>query len=66
MTSRRETIISEIADRVSDILYYRRQEDEELPPGSIGEAVRQGEITVDEMVQVFREELEQGLSTREA
>lgn len=50
-----------ISDLVSNFLYYDRKEDEDLPKGAIDKAVKRGEITVDEMVQAFREELEKGL-----
>ena len=46
-----------IEDLVKDFLYYDRREDEDLPVGEIERAVRDGEITVDEMVSAFRAEL---------
>jgi len=57
MPDRRQNILDEISDRVSDFLYYRRKEDEELGVGEIEEAIQQGEITVDEIVDHFRAEL---------
>jgi len=61
MPDRRQIIFNEITDRVSDILYYQRKEDEELPVGAIEEAIAQGEITVDEIVNHFKAELEENL-----
>lgn len=51
--TRRERILLIIEDRVSDILYYHRKEDDDLPVGAIEEAIRAGEITVDEMMHAF-------------
>jgi hypothetical protein len=57
----KEHILGVISDLVSNFLYYDRKEDGDLPKGAIDKAVRDGEITVDEMVQAFREELEKGI-----
>lgn len=46
-----------ICDLVSDFLYYDRKEDEELPVGAIEELIENGDISVDEIVGIFREEL---------
>lgn len=59
--SRRQLILTHVDDLVSDFLYYDRKEDEDLPKGSIQEAVLAGEITADEIVATFRECLERGL-----
>ncbi len=55
--SRRELILAVVSDAVTDLMYYDRKEDEELPRGAIEEAVAAGEITYEEMVDKFREEL---------
>jgi hypothetical protein len=55
---RREKIIVTVKDLVGDFMYYGRKEDEELPVGEIEAAVNNGEITVDEIVNVFRSELD--------
>jgi len=57
--SRRKTIINTVTDLVSDFLYYDRKEDEELSRGDIEAAIRQGDITLDEIVQVFRGKIEE-------
>jgi hypothetical protein len=61
MTDRREIILGTIADLVSDLLYYDRKNDEDLKVDEIDEAVREGEIAVDEMVEKFRQELRENL-----
>lgn len=55
--SKKQTILNTISDLVSDLLYYDREGDEELGVGAIDYAVRSGLITIDEMVDHFREEL---------
>ena len=47
-----------ILNNISDILYYDRKEDEDLPLGEIEKAVKSGDITVEEMVEAFRKELQ--------
>lgn len=54
----REHIIGTIGDMVSDLLYYNRKEDEDLPVGAIEQAVKDGVITVEELVECFKEEIE--------
>lgn len=53
----REIILDTVTDLVSDFMYYDRKEDEELPHGAIEGAVERGEITVDEIVEAFRDKL---------
>ncbi len=50
-------ILNVTDDLVSGFLFYDRKEDEELPRGKIEEAVKSGEITVDEIVEQFRASL---------
>jgi len=59
--SRRERIINILRDSISDLLYYDRKEDEDLPRGGIEEAVRNGEITVENMITIWGNELRKGL-----
>ena len=54
-------ILGTIEDMISDFLYYDRKGDEELRVGDIDKAVRDGVVTVDEMVNKFREGLEKHL-----
>lgn len=50
-------ILDTITDLASNFLYYDRKESD-LRVGMIEEAVKLGYITVDDMVNKFREELE--------
>lgn len=60
--SRKQTILNTVDDAVSNLLYYDRKEDEKLPRGAIEEALKAGEITVEEMVSKFESALRAGLS----
>ena len=59
--STRENILATISDAVADFLYYDRKEDESLPRGAIDQAVKDGTITVEEMVREFETRLREGL-----
>ncbi len=61
MTDRADLILLTLQDLVSNFLYYDRKEDEELPRGEIEDAIEAGEISLDEIVAKFREELEKYL-----
>jgi len=50
-------ILDSVSDLVSDFLYYDRKEDEELPVDKIEELVKDGVITVDEIIDKFTKEL---------
>lgn len=50
-----------ISDMIADFLYYDRKEDDVLTRGMIDEMVIVGEITIDDMVEMFREHLTKGL-----
>lgn len=54
----KQTILNRISDLCSNFLYYDRKEDEKLSMEQLNEAVKTGEITVDEMVAEFRKHLE--------
>ena len=58
MQTRKELIELTVMDLVSSFLYYDRKEDEDLPRGEIEEAIRSKEITTDEIVELFKSELE--------
>ena len=62
MTPRKQIIINTIKDLVGGLLYYDRKEDEDLPRGAIEDALLEEEITIDEIVQCFSDELRKGLS----
>ena len=52
-----------VSDLITDFLYYDRKEDDQLPCGMIEDAVKDGKITVDEIVDLFRTHLTEGLGT---
>jgi hypothetical protein len=54
MPDRRQLILAAVDDLAADLTYDDRKEDEDLPSGSIGDAVRAGEITIGEMTEAFR------------
>ncbi len=64
--TRRERIINILTDNISTMLYYDRKEDEDLPRGGIEEAIKAGEITVDEMIKIWSAELIDGLGDTDA
>lgn len=53
----KQLILGYIEDLVSDFVYYGRKEDEDLSMEQLNEAVKSGEITIDEMVEKFRQGL---------
>jgi hypothetical protein len=57
MKTRREIILSVVEDLVADFMFYDRKEDADLPRGAIEEAVEAGEVTYDEIIEVFAKEL---------
>lgn len=57
----RRLIEATVEDLVSNFLYYDRKEDEDLPRGAIEEAIANGVVTVEEIVQLFHSELIEGL-----
>ena len=50
-----------VSDLISDFLYYDRKEDSQLPRGMIEDAIAEGKITVDEIIDLFRVHLTKGL-----
>jgi hypothetical protein len=54
----KETILATIGDLCADFLYYDRKEDEDLSADDLQEAIEDGIITIDEMVEEFRRILE--------
>ncbi|AZA82204.1 hypothetical protein C1637_09760 [Chryseobacterium lactis] len=55
----KEIILNTIDDLCSDFTYYDRKEDEQLSMEQLDETVKSGEITIDEMVERFRKNLEE-------
>lgn len=50
--TRREHIEAELDDMITDLFYYDRKECEHLPVGAIEEAVKAGEITAEEIIEI--------------
>jgi len=57
----KQQILDTITDLCSNFLYYDRKEDEDLSAEDIKDAVKSGEITIDEMVEEFRKHLKNSL-----
>ena len=57
----KEHILGTVDDLVSSFLYYDRQEDEQLTVGDIDSAIEKGDITIDEIVNKFRECIVSGI-----
>lgn len=57
----KEAVLGRVQDLVSDLLWYDRKEDEELPRDAIEQMVKRGELTVEEMVSAFEEALREGV-----
>ena len=53
----KDLILGKIQDLVSDFTYYNRKNDEELSSEDLEKAVRDGEVTIDEMVAEFKKHL---------
>jgi hypothetical protein len=54
----KQLILDNISDSVSNLLYYNRKEDDNLTIKKLNKAIKDGEITIDEMVAEFRKHLE--------
>jgi hypothetical protein len=57
----KQTILIAISDLCSDFLYYDRIDDKELSAEQLQDAVKNGVITIDEIVDEFRKHVENGL-----
>lgn len=55
----KKKILNTISDMCANFLYYDRKGDKELSRDQLYSAVKQGDITIEEMVAEFREQLEQ-------
>lgn len=53
----KDDILFTIDDLVDDFLYYDRKEDNILPRGKTQELIKLGVITIDEIIERFRERL---------
>ena len=59
----KSVILSNVDDLVSDLLYYDRKEDDFLPRGAIEKAIKDGDITVEEILNKFSECLKSGIDS---
>jgi len=57
----RKRILGTVTDLISNFLYYDRKEDEELGVGEIEDAIKRGDITVEEIISLFESELRDGI-----
>lgn len=57
----KEKILNLVDDLVADLLYYGREEDVELPLGSIEKAIENGEVTEQEIVTQFHQSFFDGI-----
>lgn len=60
-TDTKALILATVDDAVSDLMYYGRKGDEELPPGAIQLALDDGIVTVAEMVAQFEKAIRAAL-----
>ena len=60
-TVTKEMILGTVSDLVTDLLYYDRKEDEDLPRGAIEKAIETEVITLEEIIKHFSCELTQNL-----
>jgi hypothetical protein len=61
MVGIKQNILFTIDDLVGSFMYYDRKEDPELPVDAIEEAIKDGTISVDEIIDEFASELRRGL-----
>jgi hypothetical protein len=59
--TQKDYILGIVKDLCADFLYYDRKEDEDLSGDELEEAVKNGIVTIDEMVETFREVLVKNL-----
>jgi len=57
MSDIKQKILDTVCDLVSDFMFYDRKEDDDLPRGAIEQAVHDGEITYEEIIDKFKEQL---------
>lgn len=57
MKTRAETVLTTAEDMMSKFLCYDRKEDDQLPVGEIEEAIRSGEVSIEQILDVVRRSL---------
>lgn len=58
---KRQYILNSITDAVSNLMYYDRKGSESSNPGDFEQAIFDGVISVEDMVEAFRESVEQAI-----
>lgn len=58
-----EKVKAVVSDTIADFFYYDRKECEYLPLRCIEEAIKNGDITEEEIIQLFKVSLEEGFKT---
>ncbi len=53
----KEAVLGLVGDIVSDLLYYNRKDDEDIPVGYIEEAIKNKYLTIDDMIEEFKTQL---------
>ena len=56
--SSKELVISAFVYSISGFIYYDRKEDNELPRGAVQEAIKNGDITIEELQLILAKEIE--------
>lgn len=59
MKTKREIILDTVSDLVAKFVYYDRKQDEYLSMDDLNQAIKSGEITVDEICNRFKEILKE-------
>lgn len=57
----RELILATVDDMIADLLYYDRKEDEDLPRGMIEKSIKNGYVSVEDIVNQFKTSLIKGI-----
>jgi hypothetical protein len=58
--------MDEVSDMASRLLYYDRKECEDIPLDAIEQAIAAGEVSIDEIVGLFRDDLESAFDQHQA
>lgn len=62
----RETVFAVIDDMIADLLIHDRRNDEDLPEGEVERLIQNNDLSIDDMVERFRESLEEHLEDLES
>jgi len=61
MTDTKQLIFMTIDDLITDFLYYDRKEDQDLPRDAIEDAIKEGVITKQQIIDRFKSSILNGL-----